>query len=290
MPLTLRLRFEGRAATLTGIAEDMPVAQFQRLLAEKTGVPPEQQVLKHGGTVPPTLLDVLLGTLVEAGCCDRDTLILEKKPAPDSDVALPVSSTGESSCGSSSKRVREDARSVPAACNQDPRGPELLRAFDGALRAAEAHVREVPDDKHQVFALRKAKAVVAESIEQGNIISLSALHTLPRVGHWVVQQVKDQCNRSRIAFGAESPALKRGRTTHAAAAPTPNKFQWWYIGKDGKPVEDRNSAECKGPLDAQEFRVGILHSSGRMEKAYLLDAKAPPRCPSIPTFPTGRGK
>jgi len=283
MPLTLRLRFEGRAATLTGVAEDMTVVELQRLLAEKTGVPPEQQVIKHG--VPPTLLKQL-ATLAEAGCCDRDTLLLEKNIAADSDVVLPASRAGESSCDNSCKRLRGDTRGVSLESGQDPHGPELLRAFDGALRAAEAHVKVVPDDKHQVFALRKAKAAVVESVKQGNNISLSALHTLPRVGHWVVQQVREQCSRPP----GESPVPKRGRAARTAAAPTPNSFQWWYIGKDGKPAEDRNSARCQGPLEAQEFYVGILHSSGRMEKAFLPDAKAPPRCPPIPTFPTGRGK
>lgn len=154
---------------------------------------------------------------------------------------------------------------------------ELLPAFDRAIAEATAHAKMLPEDKHQVFALRKGKAAVIESLKRGDDISLGALHTLRGVGHWVVQEVKRQL---------EGPGSKRRATGSGggsrAPPPTPQSFTWWYLGRDGKPVVERNSAEFTGPVGGELFRACIMHSSGRMEKAWLPDAKAPPRSPGRP--------
>lgn len=289
MPLTLRLRFEGRSATLAGVPETITVEKLRDLLAEKTGVPAERQVIKCG--VPPVPLKEA-GLLIEAGCQDRDTLLLEQKVSA---AECAATSEGDGTAAAPAavatrkrRREPETAASFPGSQgsgNKDPHGAELLPAFDRAIRAAEQQHARSGEDKHQVWALKKGKAAVLESVKQGNNIALSALHTLTGVGHWVVQQVREHLE----PVAAAAPIASKRSRASKAEPPTPGKFQWWYVGKDGKPVTDRNSAQVIGPLDAQEFRVGILHQTGRLEKAYLPDAKAPPRCEELPTFATGRG-
>lgn len=159
---------------------------------------------------------------------------------------------------------------------RDPPQSELLGAFDRAIAAAVARVKLCPEDRHHVPALRKARAAVLASLERGDNISLGVLHTLKGVGHWVVEQLREHLQPSSSA-AAEGAARAAKRPREAPA--TPNSFSWWYIGKDGKRTEERNGAEVSGPLGQEQYRVCILHSSGRMEKAWLPDAKAPPRSP-----------
>merc|ERR1712139_625420 len=100
--------------------------------------------------------------------------------------------------------------------------------------------------------------------------------TLKGVGHWVVEEV-----RRHLSTGT---AAKKRRTTpvtkrSAAPAQTPGNFQWWYIDARGKAVVERSSAQVAGYPGAQQYRVSILHSTGRMERAWLPETKAPPRGP-----------
>mmetsp|Transcript_37782 Transcript_37782/g.70010 ORF Transcript_37782/g.70010 Transcript_37782/m.70010 type:complete len:289 (-) Transcript_37782:115-981(-) len=279
-PLTLRIRYPWGQATLAGLPGSMTVAQLRDLIAEETGLVPSRQRLKLG--VPPTPLEE--GILEEAGIRDRDTITVEEQ---DSQPQLPAveaaevtdeeeeaSSPAVATSAQPRRRVgvKRPADSVPG---DDVRESELLPAFDRAIAAAVEHAKMLPEDKHQVWALRKAKNAVLANLRQGNNISIGALHTLTGVGHWVVSQVKEHMSESA------SLQAKRQRSAKSKAAPpkTPNSFTWFYIGRNGKPVKDRNSAECSGFGNDAQFRVGILHSSGREEKAWLPDAKAPPRCP-----------
>merc|ERR1719240_112590 len=160
---------------------------------------------------------------------------------------------------------------------RNDRSSELLPAFDRAIAAARRNAQLNPEDQHQVWALNKGKKAVLESLKHGDDITLGALHTLKGVGHWVAQQV-----REHLIAGDDDlpPQLKRARTN--APPPTPESFTWWYLGHDGEYTEEQNSAESTGPLGSQQYRVCIRHSSGRMEKAWLPDAKAPPRSPAVP--------
>lgn len=293
MSLTLRLRFKGRSATLSNVPEDLGVAEFQALLASKTGVPPERQALRLG--VPPVPLKVGARTLLEAGCRDRDTLMLEEtsgeaaeaeeEQEKEEEPELPVASQAAGSSGETRKRllvpVSAAGRAAAAAAGLDTPESNLLPAFDRAIAAAEAHAGMIPEDKHQVFALRKGKMAVLESLKNGNNISLGALHTLTGVGHWVVRQVKEQLDNPD-----HFPSGKRSRASGAqkpAAVATPKDFTWWYVDRKGKAVNDRNSAESMGGgTSSEQFKVCILHSSGRLEKAFLPEHKAPPRCPTPP--------
>ncbi|CAE7559324.1 gla-1 [Symbiodinium sp. CCMP2592] len=155
----------------------------------------------------------------------------------------------------------------------DPRAADLMPAFDRAHAAAVARHKNTGEDAHHAPALRKAKRAVQESLERGDNLTLSSLHMLKGVGHWVVGQL-----RGHLTAGPERdapPAKKR----KAEAAPTPNSFTWWYISRAGERVETRNDAEMTGPPGGEVFRVSILHASGRMEKAWLPDAKAPAKSP-----------
>eukprot|EP00419_Tripos_fusus_P024637 CAMPEP_0172730454 /NCGR_PEP_ID=MMETSP1074-20121228/98178_1 /TAXON_ID=2916 /ORGANISM="Ceratium fusus, Strain PA161109" /LENGTH=245 /DNA_ID=CAMNT_0013558189 /DNA_START=64 /DNA_END=801 /DNA_ORIENTATION=+ len=238
-------------------------------VAQKTGISADRQLLKVG--VPPKLLREASADqcLTDLGCQSRDTLIVEEV----TEVLLPVSSTPKSAGRvPSAKLQNENVGDAPAS--------DLLPAFDRAIAAAREHVKLLPEDKHQVWALQRGKAVVQESLKRGDNISLSALHTLKGVGHWVVQELKRHLDTSLEAESAAS-ASKRPRVTgsrQSIAPPTPASFSWWYLGRDGKRAGDRNSAEVSGPLGAEQYRVCILHSSGRMERAWLPEAKAPPRC------------
>lgn len=148
---------------------------------------------------------------------------------------------------------------------------DLLPALDRCIARAQANRN--PEDKHHIWALRRAKKAVQESLESGSDVTLGALHTLRGVGHWVVEQIREQLE------GGGGPPPKRPRQA-AEMPPTPQSFSWWYLDRSGKGVRERNSAESSGPLGAEQFRVSILHSSGRMEKAWLPESKAPPQGPA----------
>lgn len=296
-PLVLRIRFGARATTLDGVPEGCTVEGLRELIAVETGVPAARQLLKVG--VPPAPITAVGGspavlagaTLAEVGCRNRDTIVVEdldSSAQPPRSGASPCtasaaaagSGTSNSAASSAPASMTGGARKRPQQQPQQQDVPEsdLLPAFDRAIAAAERHARLLPEDKHQVFALRKGKAAVLESLRRGDDISLGALHTLPRVGHWVVQQVREQLEDPGVDGGGGA-ATKRRRSATAPPAPTPASFTWWYVAKNGEAVDCRNDAEVKGPPGQEQFRVCILHSSGRMEKAFLPDAKAPPRCP-----------
>lgn len=295
---TLRVRHCGKAVTLQGVPEQCTVDGLRQLVALETGMLPERQVLKVG--TPPVPLPVASGDvrIAALGCSDRSTVILEEMPAAE----LPVEHSDASDSPDESRAVAKRRRvqsadessteapgrfraaaGVAASAEEDIPESELLPAFDRAIRAAEAHARMLPEDKHQVWALRKGKAAVLESLKQGNNITLGVLHTLPRVGHWVVQQVREHCRPAGLE-GAAAP-IRGAPSRKAVPPPTPSDFTWWYVDKKGKAVEQRNDAECQGPPGGEQFRVCIVHASGRMEKAFLPEHKAPPSCP-----PRGPGR
>jgi len=156
---------------------------------------------------------------------------------------------------------------------------ELLPAFDRAIKSAERHSRMIPDDKHQVFALRKARSAVIASLQRGDNLTIGMMHALPGVGHWVVSEVKAHLDENIDNDGI--PLAKRPRReVQPVPAPTPQQFSWWYVSRSGKRVEDRDDAESNGRGGTKQFRVCILHSSGRMEKAFLPLAKAQLRSPA----------
>jgi len=265
--LTLRIRCGTHVATLT-VSKEATLGELQELISAETGVSPAAQLLHCG--VPPKVLPHGPSTrsLVGLGCSDRDTILVKER------VTLPVQ---ENAVTGAKKRTREvsdgdaDSRDVPES--------ELLPAFDRAIKAATEHAKMLPEDKHQVFALRRGKAAVIESLKRGDNISLGALHTLTGVGHWVVQQIREQLEGGESAKARRGPAARQGS---AAPPPTPNSFTWWYLGKNGKPVVFRNDAQFTVSGGAEQFRVCISHSSGRIEKAWLPDAKAPARSQGSP--------
>lgn len=155
---------------------------------------------------------------------------------------------------------------------------QLLPAFDRAIASAEMHARQCPEDKHQVWALKKGKKAVLESLKNGHDIGISVLHTLTGVGHWVVQQVKEHLDPSSGV--STLPSAKRPRASAPPA--TPQSFTWWYIDKRGKYVVERQRAEFQGPPGRGQYRVLITHGSGRVEKAWLPFDKAPPESKGIP--------
>jgi len=279
MPLTFRLRHGSSTTTLAAIPDQATLSDLRARVAEKTGIEADRQLLKVG--VPPKLLQQTSEDqrLTELGCQNRDTFIVEEV----AEVLLPVSSTSDSA-GAAEPGRTHSAKLQDETASSDAPASDLIPAFDRAIAAAREHAKMLPEDKHQVWALQRGKAAVQDSLKRGDNISLSALHTLKGVGHWVVQEVKRHLNTSLEAeSGASAP--KRPRVTggrQSTAPPTPASFSWWYLGRNGKAVGDRNSAEVSGPLGAEQYRVCILHSSGRMERAWLPESKAPPRCQSPP--------
>lgn len=269
MPLTLRVRHRGGNTTISNVPDGATVADLQKLIAAATGMASEQQILKCG--VPPMQLSSELGdavTLAEVGICNRDTVLVEERGQASS------SSTG--GCGASStSTVRK--RTCDGSDDADPRASDVLAAFDRAIAAAVKHAAMLPEDKHQVWAMRQGKAAVVESIKRGDNIALSALHTLKGVKHWVVEQV-----REHLSEQGESAEGRKGSGKRSAPAATPTSFQWWYLGRNGKPVVFRNDAEMSISPGGAIFRVYILHATGRLEKGWLPDAKAPPEGPKAP--------
>eukprot|EP00930_Biecheleria_cincta_P097248 TRINITY_DN88970_c0_g1_i1.p1 TRINITY_DN88970_c0_g1~~TRINITY_DN88970_c0_g1_i1.p1 ORF type:complete len:213 (-),score=53.40 TRINITY_DN88970_c0_g1_i1:150-788(-) len=184
---------------------------------------------------------------------------------------LPVTASPPSAAASSgSASAAHDAGDD----HDDPPSSDLLPAFDKAIAAAIARSKNSGEDKHHVPALRKAKKAVLQSLQQGDDLKLSALHTLTGVGHWVVSQLREH-HFSGSAAGCPEEGSAKKRRVEAPA--TPASFTWWYLDAAGKRVETRNDAQVGG--GGEQYRVCILHSSGRMEKAWLPDAKAPPKCP-----------
>mmetsp|Transcript_49453 Transcript_49453/g.97806 ORF Transcript_49453/g.97806 Transcript_49453/m.97806 type:complete len:272 (+) Transcript_49453:53-868(+) len=266
---SLRLRHGGKTLTLKDVPAGASLAALQVLISSETGIPPERQTLKVG--VPPEPIREVgpRVELTQAGIQDRETIIVEEQP-----VATPA------------PRAPRRAR-AQVDTSEDFPDSELLPAFDRAIAVAQRHVKEVPEDRHQVWALRKARAALVDSLKQGNNLGIGALHTLTGVGHWVVQQIRKQLEDPEVVGSAEAlPAAKRAKAP--APAPTPGDFTWWYVDTKGKPVKERNSAECVGDLGAARYRVCILHSSGRMEKAYLPEAKAPAHCAGAPPTSAAR--
>lgn len=278
MPLTLRLRHPKGTTTLAGLPESMTLSDFRDMVAEEAGISLTQLELRIGVPTSRSLDGAESRTLSEAGIGDRDVVIATLRPRQEATVA------GEGAC---EREVEEGAalsgksggrkRALPAV--HEPRASDLLPALDRAIAAATKQVAISGQDKHQIFALRKAKAAVVESLKSGNNISLGALHTLTGVGHWVVDQVKRQMETCADVEDAPGKKFKAApASSRAAPAPTPESFTWHYLGRNGKKVTDRNSAEFQGPLGNEMYRVCITHSSGRVEKAWLPEVKAPPRC------------
>ncbi|CAK8986822.1 unnamed protein product [Durusdinium trenchii] len=170
--------------------------------------------------------------------------------------------------------AKEDAHAEKkeASNRSDPRASELLVVFDKVHSEAVKRHKNTGLDAHHAPALRKAKRSVEESLQHGDNLTLSSLHTLKNVGHWVVSQLREHLEGEVTTV----PSAKRARTVPAA---TPESFTWWYVNAKGERVEHRNDAEMKGSVGSETFRVSIMHSSGRMEKAWLPDAKAPPMSP-----------
>eukprot|EP00933_Yihiella_yeosuensis_P062426 TRINITY_DN6537_c1_g3_i1.p1 TRINITY_DN6537_c1_g3~~TRINITY_DN6537_c1_g3_i1.p1 ORF type:complete len:239 (+),score=61.84 TRINITY_DN6537_c1_g3_i1:41-718(+) len=196
-------------------------------------------------------------------------------------ISTPKSSTTKPSLGnsSSSSNVGRTTSTTSTKKDEDVAESELLPAFDRAIAAAVRRGKMTSEDAHHAPALRKAKKAVLESLTRGDNISLGALHTLKGVGHWVVGQLREHLNAPSSAASGGADASSKRRRVEAPA--TPQSFSWWYLGRDGKRVETRNDAEMgQSPIGGLQFRVSILHSSGRMEKAWLPDAKAPAQCPS----------
>ena len=165
---------------------------------------------------------------------------------------------------------RQDLRGeVSSDC--DPRASELLKVFDKVHAEAVVRHKNTGMDAHHAPALRKAKKSVEGSLARGDNLTLSSLHTLKNVGHWVVSQLRESLE------GSTMPPAKR---TKQQAAATPESFSWWYVNAAGKRVEHRNDAEMKDGAAGNTFRVTIMHSSGRVEKAWLPDAKAPASSPA----------
>lgn len=153
-----------------------------------------------------------------------------------------------------------------------------MPAFDRAIKSAEAHAKVIPDDKHRVWALRKAKSVVVASLKRGDNMTIGAMHTLPCVGHWVVSEVQAHLDENVDNDGVPLAKRPRGEIQPPPVA-TPRNFSWWYVSRGGKRVEDRDKAEANGQGENKQFRVCVLHSSGRLEKAFLPLAKAQPHSP-----------
>lgn len=194
--------------------------------------------------------------------------------APNPSVSVATSSTAPTETFVGSTFVAPMAKMASAASSSGgPAQSELLPAFDRAIKSAEAHAKMIPDDKHRVWALRKAKAAVVASLSRGDNMSINVLHTLPGVGHWVVSEVKAHLDENVNNDGV--PLAKRSRQEiQLAPAATPQSFSWWYVSRCGERVEDREEAETSGRGANRQFRVCVLHSSGRIEKAFLPLSKA----------------
>jgi len=295
MSLTLRVRHRDGTITIPDINKEATVADLQKLIAAGTGVAADRQLLKCG--VPPVQLSSDLGhavKLLEVGIGNRDMVIVEERtPSSGSSAgSLRTGATGTdmANCSGPSKKAGQAADSVRAAKKRGPselhegdrghnaetdaRARDILPAFDRAIAAASKNFANTGEDKHQAWAMRKGKAAVLESLKRGDNISLSALHTLPGVGHWVVQQVREHMNSQ------SEPAAKKGKGNgRAAPPPTPTDFTWWYLGRNNKPVAFRNDAEMKSSPTGSIFKVSIMHASGRQEIGWLPDARAPPEGP-----------
>eukprot|EP00746_Dinoflagellata_sp_MGD_P007376 gnl/MRDRNA2_/MRDRNA2_114585_c0_seq1.p1 gnl/MRDRNA2_/MRDRNA2_114585_c0~~gnl/MRDRNA2_/MRDRNA2_114585_c0_seq1.p1 ORF type:complete len:267 (-),score=65.65 gnl/MRDRNA2_/MRDRNA2_114585_c0_seq1:8-751(-) len=181
---------------------------------------------------------------------------------------------------SSQRRGRAARRSANA--QSEPKHP-YLAALDRALKDSYQHVKMVPSDAHQTQCLRKARVAIEDSLNKGNKLSIEALKVLKGVGNWVVKQIEENMERGDgdPEPGCNDKAAKRQKLAEAAkaAAPTPNSFTWWYMCSKGQRVEERSEAQVSGPPGNRQYRVSILHSSGRLERAWLPESKAQARSP-----------
>eukprot|EP00434_Breviolum_minutum_P025823 symbB.v1.2.022828.t1/scaffold2043.1/size110972/2 len=111
---------------------------------------------------------------------------------------------------------RQDLRGeVSSDC--DPRASELLKVFDKVHAEAVVRHKNTGMDAHHAPALRKAKKSVEGSLARGDNLTLSSLHTLKNVGHWVVSQLRESLE------GSTMPPAKRTKQ-QAAATPEWLKF------------------------------------------------------------------
>lgn len=253
------------------------MADLQKSISDGIGISPESQLLKCG--VPPVQLSSDLGhavKLLEIGIRNRDTIVLEeleRRACGAEGLEAPCSASSNAVGQPKPDSKKRKSEHISTGDPSDARASEILPAFDRAIAAAAKHVALLPEDKHQVFALRKGKAAVVASLKRGDNISLSAMHTLTGVGHWVVQQVKEHMSDQ------SEPDAASKRSSRGAPPPTPSDFTWKYLDRHGKSVVFRNDAEMSMSPTGPIFRVSLLHGSGRVEKAWLPDAKAPAVCP-----------
>lgn len=272
--LTLRMRHEDAAVKILEVSEDATVADLQEEVAERTGVATGRQLLTVGN--PPMQLSSDLGDavrLLEVGICNHDTVIVKERSGLPSG-SCSIGSNAAADSAPAPKRRKSNPVTVERGAPCDPRGSDVLPAFDRAIAAASKNAATMPEDKHQVFALRKGKAAVIASLNRGDNISLSAMHTLTGVGHWVVEQVREHLTEQSTT-SAGLHAYRKGKSK-GAPPPSPADFQWWYLNKKGKPALFRNDAEMKHSPTGPIFKVSILHASGRLESGWLPDSKAPP--------------
>ena len=199
----------------------------------------------------------------------------------------------------------------------------ILGALEKALRKAERKQKLLPhpEDAHHAPCLRKARGAILQSCRDGNHLSLGALHTTPRVGHWVVGQIRENLEsedeeefddakhgkaarekakaKSRVKAKEmkEMMSKKRSREAieisdsdedQAAKASGSNSkqqnpqdddgFVWKYINGRGTKVKLRTHAQKRRGDAGSLYRVEILHSDGRVERAWLPEWKAPEEC------------
>ena len=204
------------------------------------------------------------------------------------------------------------------APQQDP----ILTALERALKKAEQRQRQFPHPEiaHHAPCLRKAKQAILQSKRDGNNISMGALHTLPRVGHWVIGQIRENLDEHESVDDAKHGDSERQRAFEKAERlhkekekeerlkvlrkqqkslekrndqenndvqveissdsetendPNDSGFVWKYITARGKKVRERKDAQHRLTPTGNVFRVEILHSDGRIERAWLSEDKAP---------------
>ena len=195
----------------------------------------------------------------------------------------------------------------------------ILRALEKALRKAERKQKILPhpEDAHHAPCLRKARGAILQSCRDGNELSLGALHTIPRVGHWVVGQIRENLDsedeeefddakhgkearekakaKSRVkakemnkivakrkAIEISDSDEERGGAGASSSskqkADDDNGFVWKYINGRGTKVKRRADAQRRRGDVCSLYRVEILHSDGRVERAWLPESKAPEEC------------
>merc|ERR1712129_125349 len=161
------VRHSKGTVTLPEVSKQASVTDLQKLVASATGIEAERQVIKHG--VPPVVLSSELGDAVQLADLPlgtRDLLTLEERSPPRTPMAS--ARTEDLPYRAAKKRPHVDLQTTPAATStvgSDPPAKSLLPAFDKAIAAAQKHAQSLPEDVHQVWALRRAKAAVLKSIQ-----------------------------------------------------------------------------------------------------------------------------